>query len=171
MRRTPCATPPSDVSTKKAMSPVRATCVPPQNSFDSRHADDAHGVAVLLAEEGDRAGLLGVGDGQHLRVGGGVGAHARVHEALDLALLLERERREVREVEAQAIGRDERALLRDVLAERRAQRPVQEVRRRVVAADGVAALAVDGELDGVADAQLALGDLGRGAPTASTRAA
>ena len=35
MRRTPWATPVSSVILKRAMSPVRATCVPPQNSFDS----------------------------------------------------------------------------------------------------------------------------------------
>ena len=35
MRRTPWAMPVSSVILKKAMSPVRATCVPPQNSFDS----------------------------------------------------------------------------------------------------------------------------------------
>ena len=35
MRRTPWATPVSSVSLKNAMSPVRATWVPPQNSFDS----------------------------------------------------------------------------------------------------------------------------------------
>src|SRR6185295_3162555 len=34
MRRTPEATPPSDVTLNRPMSPVRATCVPPQNSRD-----------------------------------------------------------------------------------------------------------------------------------------
>ena len=41
-----------------------------------------------------------------------------------------------REVEAQAVGRDQRAFLRDVIAEHLAQRLVQEMRRRMVGADG-----------------------------------
>ena len=114
MRRTPWATPVSSVSLKKAMSPVRATWVPPQNSFDSPMRHDAHRVAVLLAEEGDGAGLLGVGDGQHGGVGGDVLADARVHQVLDLLLLLVGQGGGVREVEAQAIGRHQRALLGDV---------------------------------------------------------
>ena len=50
----------------------------------------------------------------------------------------------VAEVEAQAIGGDQRALLLHVVAEHLAQGPVQEVGGGVVAADGVAAVAVDG---------------------------
>ncbi len=48
------------------------------------------------------------------------------------------------EVEAQAVGVDQRALLLHVLAEHLAQRPVQDVGAGVVATDGVAALDVDG---------------------------
>ena len=52
----------------------------------------------------------------------------------------------MREVEAQAIGRDQRALLRDVLAEHLAQRLVQQMRRRVVGADARAPRVIDLEL-------------------------
>ena len=45
----------------------------------------------------------------------------------------------VAEVEAQPVGRDERALLLHVVAEHLAQRPVQDVGAGVVAADRVAA--------------------------------
>ena len=62
---------------------------------------------------------------------------------VDLALhdgdVLGRQRLGVAEVEAQAVGRDQRALLRHVRAEPAAQRLVQQVGRRVVGADGGAA--------------------------------
>ena len=60
----------------------------------------------------------------------------------------------MREVEAQAIGFDQRSLLRDVLAQHLAQGAVQEVRGRVVAADRVATLAVDVERSGLADTRV-----------------
>ena len=53
------------------------------------------------------------------------------------------QRLEVREVEAQAVGRDHRARLLHVLAEHLLQRLVEQVGRRVVGADGVAPLVVD----------------------------
>ena len=68
-----------------------------------------------------------------------------VDQILDAPLLVVGHRLEVREVEAQAIGRDQRALLRHVRAEHLLERQVQKVRRRVVGADGVAARVVDGE--------------------------
>ena len=49
--------------------------------------------------------------------------------------LLGADRLGVREVEAQPVGRDQRALLRDVIAEHLAQRLVQEMGRRMVGAD------------------------------------
>ena len=57
------------------------------------------------------------------------------------------DRLRVAEVEAQAVGRDERALLGDVIAEHLAQRLVQEMRRRMVGADGRAARVIDGEFE------------------------
>ena len=67
-----------------------------------------------------------------------------VREVLDLRDLLRSDRRVVAEVEAQAVGRDERTRLLHVLAEHLAQRPVQQVRAGVVPADRVAPLDVDG---------------------------
>ena len=49
----------------------------------------------------------------------------------------------MREVEAQAIGGDERALLGDVAAQAVAQRRVQQVRGRVVGPDGITPLGID----------------------------
>ena len=49
----------------------------------------------------------------------------------------------MREVEAQPIGRDERTLLRHVIAEDLAQRLVQKVRGRMILPDGAAPLVID----------------------------
>ena len=56
-RRMPAATPLSATILKKPMSPVRATCVPPQSSRELADVEHAHLVAVLLAEQHHRAGF------------------------------------------------------------------------------------------------------------------
>ena len=58
MRRTPAATPLSPRNLKRPMSPVRCTCVPPHSSIENvAHLQHAHAVAVLVAEERQRAAL------------------------------------------------------------------------------------------------------------------
>ena len=111
------------------------------------HRDDADLVAVLLAEEGAGAGLDRLVDGHELRHDRLVLQEHRVGDVLDLSDLVVGDRLRVAEVEAQAVGRDERALLSHVLAEHLAQGLVQEMRRRVVGADRRAARAVDRELE------------------------
>ncbi|TFH27072.1 MAG: hypothetical protein E4H00_09890, partial [Myxococcales bacterium] len=64
-----------------------------------------------------------------------------------------------REVEAQPIRRDERTLLVLVRTDRPAEREVEQMRRRVVRLDPVAATAVDGDRDVVAHTQLVAGDV------------
>ena len=61
------------------------------------------------------------------------------------------DRGRLRKIEAQAIGRDQAALLRDMAAEPLAQRSVQQVRRRMVGADRGTAFMIDIELHAVAD--------------------
>ena len=56
-----------------------------------------------------------------------------------------RHRLGMREVEAQPVGRDQRALLRDVIAQHLAQRLVQQMRRGMVLADGAAPRVIDVE--------------------------
>ena len=119
------------------------------------HRDDAHLVAVLLAEQRHGAGAdrgLAV---HQADPDGGVLAQERIDLGLDRGELGRRHGLRVAEVEAQAVGRDQRALLRDVAAEVAAQRRVQQVRRRVGAAQAGAALVVDPELDRVADRERA----------------
>ena len=47
------------------------------------------------------------------------------------------------EIETQAIGGDQRSLLRHVIAENLAQRLMQQMRRRVILADRVASRMID----------------------------
>ena len=84
--------------------------------------------------------------------------HDGVGHVLDRRDLLGRHRLGVREVEAQPVGRDQRALLRDVRAQHLAQRLVQQVGGGVVGARGRAARVIDDQLDGVARLERALLD-------------
>ena len=111
--------------------------------------ENPHDVAVLLAEEGDRAETLGLVLGRLEGAHRCVGQRLAVGEVLDAGDLVGAERRIVGEVEAQAVGGDERPGLLDVLAEHFAQGVVDEVGRRVVAADRVAAFDVDRRRSGL----------------------
>ena len=62
------------------------------------------------------------------------------------------------DVEAQPVGRDERALLRDMIAEHEAQRLVQDMGRGMIGADRGARGVIDRELDRQPDARRALDD-------------
>ena len=110
------------------------------------HRDDTDFVAVLFAEQGHGAGLHGVLDRHQARFDGGVLQDDGVGEALDLRDVLGAHGLGVREVEAQAVGRDHRALLGDVSAEHLAQRLVQEMGRGVVGARRRAAAVIDDQL-------------------------
>ena len=112
--------------------------------------EHAHDLAVLLAEERDRTDAFGFGLGGLVVPHRRVGDHLLVGEPLDLRELFGRDRIVMAEVEAQPVGRDHRAGLLHVRAEHLAQRPVQHVRRGVIAADPVAAHAVDRGLHFVA---------------------
>src|SRR5207245_2731793 len=60
------------------------------------------------------------------------------------------------EVEAQPVGRDERALLRHMLAEALPQRLMQEVGDRMIGAQPAPPVAIDAQFDGVADLKRAV---------------
>ena len=76
----------------------------------------------------------------------GVEADARVDIGFDGAQVLGRERLGLAEIETQAVGRDQRALLRDVGAQAPAQGLVQQVGRGVVRPQAGAARALDLQL-------------------------
>ena len=110
-----------------------------------------HFIAVLFAEQRHRARFDRVFRAHQAGGDDFVGADLGVHFGLDRGDVLGGKRGRVREVEAQAIRRDERALLRDVRTEAVAQRRVKQVRCRVVGADRIAARDIDVEPDHVAD--------------------
>ena len=108
------------------------------------HGDHAHLVAVFLAEQRARPGS----DARRRRAHQ-PGGHRRilqhdiVGDVLDALDLAGRHRLGMGEVEPQPVGRDQRALLRHVIAEHLPQRLVQEVGGGMICADGAAPLVID----------------------------
>ena len=88
----------------------------------------------------------------------GILQHDLVGDVLDPLELFRRDRLRMREVEAQPVGRHQRALLRDVIAEHLAQRLVQQMGRGMVGADRRAARVIDLELQRGAGLERALLD-------------
>ena len=123
------------------------------------HLDHADGVAVLLAEQGGGAHLLGLLDGQDQ----GLHVQALEHHVgdglVDLLHLLRGDGGEVGEVKAQPVRLHQRAGLMAVVAQHGDQGALQQMGGGVGAADGLAALGVDGGLHGVAHLDLAVGHL------------
>jgi hypothetical protein len=113
----------------------------------SAHGDHAHLLAVFLAEQRHGAGLHRLLDlhhpGRHLVVleDDGIG------QILDGRHLLCRHRLGVGEVEAQPVGRDQRALLGDVIAQHLAQRSMDQMGRGMIGAHRAAPGMIDLELE------------------------
>lgn len=122
------------------------------------HLQDAHLLAVLFAEQRHRSEIQGLLHAHVVDLGRTVGADLGVHPALDLGQFGLRHRLEVREVEAQAIRRHQRALLLDMRAQHLAQGRMQQVGGRVVEDGTGATRGIDGRHHVVADLQAALGD-------------
>ena len=123
---------------------MRRTWVPPQSSVEkwtprltvllAAHGDDADLLAVFLAEEGERALL-------HRLVGGhqpgrdlGIAADAPIDVLGHHGEILARGRHRLAVVEAQAVGRHQRALLGHMGAQTPAQRLMQQMGGRVIGA-------------------------------------
>ena len=123
------------------------------------NGDDADvGLRIFVAEEGERAGGERVVDIHDVRADFEVFADFFVHLLLDVGEFAGIDGGEVREIEAQMIGRDERAGLLHVRAENVAQRGVHQVRGGVVAHVARAALGIGDGGDAVADVQIFFGD-------------
>ena len=118
--------------------------------------DDAHLIAVLLAEQRGDAAFAGRVKRGLVDVGGRCGHDELVGDALHLCQLLGRDRGEVREVEAKAIGTHVAASLGDVLAKHLTQRSMQDMRGSVVARDASTAIRIHGGRDGSALGKSAL---------------
>ncbi|EGY00849.1 hypothetical protein AZA_84542 [Nitrospirillum viridazoti Y2] len=122
------------------------------------HADDADLVAVLLPEQRHGALLDGLGRGHQAGDDLAVAQDAGVHCRLDHAHVVIRQRRRLADVEAQALRRHQRALLRDMLAQALAQGLVQQVSGGVVGADVAPAAAVHAQLHQLSGRKRAVGD-------------
>ena len=120
------------------------------------HGYDAHLVAILLAEQGARPGFARIVHPHHAGDDLAVLQHDVVGDVLDALQFLRRDRLGVREIEAQALRRDQRATLGNVIAEHEAQRLVQQMGRRMVGADRAAPGAIDFELQRQAGLERAL---------------
>ena len=116
-------------------------------------ADGPDRLAVLLVEEGVRAALDRLGHAHERDGDGPVLADDAADLVLDRAPLVVGQRPVEREVEAQAVRRHERAGLPGALPDDVAQRPVEQVRARVVAHRVGAPIGVDLGADGLADPQ------------------
>ena len=108
------------------------------------HVHHPDGVAVLLAEQGGSAGLLGLLDVHHLGVHRISLQDGLVHQAVHLAQLLRRHGGEVGEVEAEEVGLHQGAGLMHVVAQHGLEGLVQQMGSGVGPLDSPAALGVDG---------------------------
>ena len=126
------------------MSPSARTWVPPHSSIEDAPACSTRTRSPYFSPKNAIAPSCSASSfGVSVASTGSFARTSRVGEVLDCVELVARHRRVVAEVEAQVVGRDERALLLHVWPEHLAQRPVQDVRAGVVAPDGVAPLGVD----------------------------
>ena len=121
------------------------------------HGDHAHLVAVFFAEQRARAGGPRVVERHQPRGDGRILQHDVVGDVFHALELGRGHRLGVREVEAQPVGRDQRALLRDVIAEHLAQRLVQQMRGGMVLPDALSRrVVIDLQQQRVADLDRAL---------------
>ena len=99
------------------------------------HREDADLVAIFLAEQRHRAGRDRLVHAHQPDADRLVLADMAVHVGLDRLDLLAGHRLGVREIEAEIVGRDQAALLRDMVAEPLAQRRVEQMGGAVIGAD------------------------------------
>ena len=123
----------------------------------NRHDADIR-LRVLVAEEGEGAGGERVVDVHDVGREREIAEDLFVHLLLDFGEFACVHGCEVRKIEAQMIGRDERAGLLHVRAENIAQRGVHQVRRGVVAHVARAADGIGDGGDAVADVEIFLRD-------------
>lgn len=125
------------------------------------YLDDPDRVTILVAEERQRASTDGRLVGVLSLYDSSILADLLVDEELDLPHLIIGNRLDVGEVESQPIGCDERARLSNVGSKHLPECGVQHVGRRVVSGRVLSANGVDVGVDGVAHADLPLGDFAK----------
>ena len=133
------------------ISPVRLTCVPPQSSTDqpivlplpSPMATTRTSSPYFSPNSARAPDAMRVVAAQQARDHRRVLQHDVVGDILDPLDFLGRHRLGMGEVEAQPVGRDQRAFLRHVIAEHLPQRFVQQMGRRMILPDGAAPRMID----------------------------
>ena len=155
MRRTPEATALSLTILSRPISPVRRTCVPPQSSMEyawpawarwrlDAHGDDAHLIAVFLAEQRQRAFGDGFVGRHQMRLDGRVLQDHGVDPILDRADLLHASSASgARNRSGAGPGSTSEPFCATCVAQHLAQRLVQEMRRRMIGARRRAARMID----------------------------
>ncbi len=125
-------------------------------AFDGlAHRHDADFIAVFLAEQRHRAFGDRIVDAHQAGRDGCVLQDDDIGHLLDLSQLFRRHRLRMRDVETQALGRHQRALLGHVSAEHLAQRLVQQMCRRMVGTQARTASVIDSQGNRIADLQRA----------------
>ncbi|MNU71875.1 hypothetical protein D3C71_613170 [compost metagenome] len=122
------------------------------------HGHDTNLIAIFFTEQRHRTLGNGVINAHQAGDNRRVLQDDFVRHLLDHLQLLGRHRLRMRNVEAQALGRDQRTLLGDVRAEHLAQRLVQQVGGGVVGAQTRTTVMIDRQLHGFVELQSTLGN-------------
>ena len=131
----------------------------PSFTTPTPHGEHANLVAVFFAEQGKCPSGDGIVGCHQPRADLLVGADFLIHLCFDRRDVLVGKRLEMREIEAEAVVRHQRALLRHVPAKPVAQRSVDKVRRRMVRTNSVSPVRIDVEMHGVAHLDRTFDDL------------
>ena len=159
-RRTPELTDSSPVSLSRPISPVAAVCVPPQSSvekpsdsFTTRTLSPYFSPKSAMAWYSFTATSMGTSSSVSTLA---LASTSRLTMFSISSSSSSATCAKCEKSKRSRSGATERAGLLDVRAQHLPQRGVEQVRAGVVAADGVAALAVDDGVDVVADGEVAL---------------
>ena len=166
IRRTPAATPLSPTTEMRPMSPVRLTCVPPHNSTDQPMVlpppspmATTRTSSPYFSPNSARAPEAMASSTAMIRVVTG-----EFCSTMSLAMSSTfsssagGDRFRMGKIEAQTVGRDQRAFLRHVIAEHLAQRLVQKMRGGVILPDRATPAVIDFQIERRAGSQRALLD-------------
>ncbi len=118
------------------------------------HGEHAHLVAIFLAEQRFGAGRDRLVGRHQPRGGIGILADHGVDLGLDALQLFRRHRLGMAEIEAQPLGRHQRALLRDMRPQHTLQRGMQQMGGGVIGAGGAAAFGIHLQIHRIADSQI-----------------
>ena len=129
-----------------------------EDAFQTRHAQHAHLLRILLAKQSHRARLHRFFQREFVRLHTLVTQNVIINETLNLRDLIARERLEVREVETQIVGRDDRPRLLHMRPQHLAQSRVHQVRRRMIPPRRIPLLHIHPRRDHLANFQTPLFD-------------